>query len=142
MKPPAALPERRSGNFARLWTAGTVSNFGEAYVASAELGQAQLKEAGISARLKLVPGTEYNQVVVSPCTAAQPGLRSGAVQLTAGWHHVRLDLSSAQGGLQWVWLRPDGVQETVPPDALRLAGVSPDGAIAWPDPPGPLTCAP
>src|SRR5262249_10113854 len=43
----------------------TVSNFGEAYVASAELAQAQLREAGITTRLKLVPGTEYNQVVVT-----------------------------------------------------------------------------
>src|SRR5262249_4738009 len=43
----------------------SVANFGEASVAGAELIQAQLKEAGITARIKLLSGTEYNQVVVA-----------------------------------------------------------------------------
>src|SRR5262249_14955110 len=43
----------------------SVANFGEASVAGAELIQAQLKEAGITARLKLLSGTEYNQGVVA-----------------------------------------------------------------------------
>jgi hypothetical protein len=68
--------------------------------------------------------------------------------LTPGWHSVRLDYTpgadqgdAAPGGLEWLWTRPDGVREIVPPSRLRHP-ILPDGGIAWPAAPAPVTCLP
>jgi 4-amino-4-deoxy-L-arabinose transferase-like glycosyltransferase len=59
------------------------------------------------------------------------------VELTPGWHHVRLDLDATgnANGLEWTWTRPDGVREIVPPTRLRNNGM-------WPPVPGGVNCAP
>ncbi|HEX8598550.1 MAG TPA: glycosyltransferase family 39 protein [Chloroflexia bacterium] len=43
------------------------------------------------------------------------------INLTPGWHKVRLDFIATgnANGLEWRWTRPDGVTEIVPPNRLR-----------------------
>ena len=69
--------------------------------------------------------------------------RADRVTLDAGWHKVRLDSQSSggRGGMEWLWTRPDGVREVVPPSALRLGpDVSPDKVLQWPDLPTANIC--
>jgi hypothetical protein len=84
------------------------------------------------------------QLVVNGCSPASEAREvSGPVALTAGWHRVRLDLQpgGGTGGVEWHWVRPDGVREVVPPGALRIGpDARPTAPIAWPDPPGPVIC--
>jgi hypothetical protein len=84
------------------------------------------------------------QVVANGCAPSpDPREVSGPITLTAGWHRVQLDLQpgSGTGGVEWHWVRPDGVREVVPPGALRIGpDARPAAPIAWPDPPGPLVC--
>lgn len=60
----------------------------------------------------------------------------GSVALTPGWHSVRLDLDATgnANGLEWTWIRPDGVREIVPPSRLRHNS-------AWPPVPDAIYCA-
>ncbi|HKP53276.1 MAG TPA: glycosyltransferase family 39 protein [Chloroflexia bacterium] len=62
---------------------------------------------------------------------------TNTVELTPGWHHVRLDLDATgnTNGLEWTWTRPEGVREIVPPTRLRNNGV-------WPPVPGGVKCGP
>jgi 4-amino-4-deoxy-L-arabinose transferase-like glycosyltransferase len=81
-----------------------------------------------------------------PAPATAPRLitgRGALLDLALGWHPVRLDYTAGPdpGGLEWLWTRPDGVREIVPPSHLRHA-VTPDGGIPWPAVPGPITCMP
>lgn len=67
----------------------------------------------------------------------------GKIDLSPGWHKVRLDYEATGNinGLEWTWTRPDGVREIVPPERLRYSeghGVSP---VVWPDTPGAISCA-
>jgi hypothetical protein len=91
-------------------------------------------------------------VIINQCWARPPapvgGFRlitgpSRLLTLTPGWHTVRLDYQAGAdpGGLEWLWTRPDGVREVVPPSRLRHA-LTPDGGIAWPAAPAALTCMP
>jgi hypothetical protein len=84
------------------------------------------------------------QLVVNDCPAAPAAHEASApLVLTAGWHRVQLDLhpGSGTGGVEWHWVRPDGVREVVPPGALRLGPDTQPGApIAWPDPLEPVVC--
>jgi hypothetical protein len=84
------------------------------------------------------------QLVVNDCPAAPAAHEASApLVLTAGWHRVQLDLQpgSGTGGVEWHWVRPDGVREVVPPGALRLGPDTQPGApIAWPDPLEPVVC--
>jgi hypothetical protein len=80
------------------------------------------------------------QPVATHCAAQfQSPPTTGPVDLAPGWHHVRIDLLSSTDGLEWLWTRPDGKEETVPPATLRLAGGA-VGPIAWPDPAAAITC--
>jgi hypothetical protein len=60
---------------------------------------------------------------------------TSTVQLTPGWHSVRLDLDATgnANGLEWTWTRPDGVREIVPPSRLRHNSV-------WPQMPRGVAC--
>jgi 4-amino-4-deoxy-L-arabinose transferase-like glycosyltransferase len=89
------------------------------------------------------------QVAVNLCrNAPQPGGRpggSGTVALTTGWHAVRVDFEATgvDNGLEWVWTRPDGVREVIPPWRLRYQADAPPGApVAWPPTPVPVACPP
>jgi hypothetical protein len=76
----------------------------------------------------------------------QPGGRPGSkatVHLTTGWHSVRVDFEATgvANGLEWVWTRPDGVREVIPPWRFRhTPDALPGAAVLWPPPPGPLAC--
>jgi peptide/nickel transport system substrate-binding protein len=43
----------------------TVANYGEEYVTACELLKAQLRDIGVNATLKVIPGTEYNNTVLT-----------------------------------------------------------------------------
>jgi hypothetical protein len=118
---------------------------GEVY---AEGGRYSL-ELRTDARARL---TLDGAVVVDQCWARLPAPDTGfrlitgpsrLLTLTPGWHPVRLDYTAgpAPGGLEWLWTRPDGVREVIPPSHLRHA-VAPDGGIPWPAVPAPITCMP
>jgi hypothetical protein len=83
--------------------------------------------------------------VVSKCVPTQTEGRAAAdVALKAGWHRVQLDLhltEAEQRGLEWLWTRPDGVTEVVPPTRLRYAATAtPEAVVQWPEPPTEITC--
>ncbi len=82
--------------------------------------------------------------VVQKCEPTQnEGSASASVQLERGWHQVQLDLHLAQGqwrGLEWLWWRPDGVVEVVPPNRLRYTENTSEGSVRWPEPPTELSC--
>jgi hypothetical protein len=60
---------------------------------------------------------------------------TSTVELTPGWHQVRLDLDATgnANGLEWTWTRPNGVREIVPPSRLRHN-------FAWPLVPQGVSC--
>ena len=62
---------------------------------------------------------------------------TATIELSEGWHPVRLDLDATgnTNGLEWTWTRPDGMREIVPPTRLRNNGV-------WPQVPGGVNCGP
>jgi hypothetical protein len=64
------------------------------------------------------------------------------VELGAGWHKVRLDFEAAgpNNALEWMWERPDGVTEVVPPYALRVGPEAGGQAADWPEVAGPVMC--
>ena len=114
-----------------------------------------LTEAGIytlelhtDAQVRLVLD---DQVVLEPCSPIVEQWRRAQVSLTAGPHHVQLDFAPPSGtrGLEWLWTRPDGVREVVPPsrlryrsaaqDALPPAPVPADLSVCTKPPPGPPT---
>ena len=74
----------------------------------------------------------------------------GTVDLLPGWHKVdlRLETNGPGGGLnprglEWMWTRPDGVHEVVPPTRLRYTSITmPATPPVWPKPTTPLTCNP
>ena len=79
--------------------------------------------------------------VVRKCaTPGGPATSQGSINLTAGWHRVRLDFASLSGAphnqLEWLWTRPDGAREVVPPQALRVKpSINVNEALIWPEPP-------
>jgi hypothetical protein len=46
------------------------------------------------------------------------------VDVQPGWHPVRIEFRprSPESGIEWIWSRPDGSEEIVPPSALRPRG--------------------
>ena len=89
-------------------------------------------------------------VVINQCWAGPPaplgGFRlitgpSHLLTLTSGWHAVRLDYQAGPdpGGLEWLWTRPDGVREVVPPRACATPS-PPMAALPGPPRRPPLTC--
>jgi hypothetical protein len=83
--------------------------------------------------------------VVSKCEPTQTEGRAAAdFELREGWHRVQIDLHltpDQQRGLEWLWRRPDGVTEVVPPSRLRYAATTtPQAAIQWPEPPTEIPC--
>ena len=49
------------------------------------------------------------------------------VQLSSGWHTVRVNYASTGGrnGLEWFWIPPGGKEQVVPPYLLRPSGATP-----------------
>jgi hypothetical protein len=78
-----------------------------------------------------------------PRRGGDPGV-GAAITLGRGWHRVRLDLDATgdANGLEWAWVRPDGVREIVPPPRLRYTSdfLNPQTRLTWPDVPSPITC--
>jgi hypothetical protein len=66
------------------------------------------------------------------------------VDLTPGWHAVRLDFAATgtANGLEWRWTRPDAVTEVVPPDHLRHAVSFDTPRSTAVTPPGTIDCPP
>jgi hypothetical protein len=80
----------------------------------------------------------------APYRGGDPGF-GAEVTLPEGWHPVRLDMeiTGRDNGLEWFWLRPDGVREIVPPTSLRHRRDPASGApAAWPEIPETPMCAP
>jgi 4-amino-4-deoxy-L-arabinose transferase-like glycosyltransferase len=118
---------------------------GEVY---AEGGRYSL-ELRTDARARL---TLDGAVVVDQCWARPPAPDTGfrlitgsshLLALTPGWHTVRLDYAAgpAAGGLEWLWTRPNGVREVIPPSHLRHA-ITAESGMPWPAAPAPITCMP
>jgi 4-amino-4-deoxy-L-arabinose transferase-like glycosyltransferase len=89
--------------------------------------------------------------VINNCNSTYGGAAvGGSTTLTPGWHKVELRLqTSGPGGglvprgLEWIWTRPDGVREIVPPTHLRYSPVAmPETDPIWPPPPAPIICGP
>ena len=82
--------------------------------------------------------------VINMCAAPSGNqVGDGQIQVTAGWHNIRIDYQPGglTNGLEWFWVRPDGVREVVPPSALRIGPqVSPTTAITWSVLPAPVPC--
>jgi hypothetical protein len=71
--------------------------------------------------------------------------KSAEVSLAPGWHPVRLDLEPTgdANGLEWAWVRPNGVREIVPPGRLRYAASGQSaGAVHFPEVSGQNSCSP
>ena len=69
--------------------------------------------------------------------------KSADITLKAGPHSVRLDMdpTGAANGLEWSWVRPDGIREIVPPARLRLPESSGDKRIIeFPEIAGHIEC--
>lgn len=90
-------------------------------------------------------------LVINNCSPFPGGIAlNGGVNLTPGWHKVelRLDTIGPGGGLvprglEWMWTRPDGVREVVPPTRLRYSPTTmPETGPTWPSPAAPVTCSP
>jgi hypothetical protein len=135
LAPPApadpAAPAAPEGDTWVRWSGEVFSDEGTYNMELRTDGRAQL----------LVDG----EPVVSKCELTQTEGRAAAdVALTAGWHRVQLDLhltAAEQRGLEWLWTRPDGVTEVVPPSRLRYTETTtPEAVIQWPEPPTKLTC--
>jgi hypothetical protein len=115
---------------------GLVSWAGEVQT---EAGEYQM-ELRTDARARLLID---DQVIIHACNAPPDTPPGGKVRLSAGWHRVRIDFDPTDGrrGVEWVWRRPDGVREIVPPSRLRYR---PDGTtespINWPALPSAITC--
>ncbi len=89
--------------------------------------------------------------IINNCTPLPGGAAIvGPTTMTPGWHKVELRLQTngpggglVPRGLEWIWTRPDGVREIVPPTHLRYSPIAmPDTAPVWPLPPAPITCGP
>jgi hypothetical protein len=135
LAPPGMMPGLPLGTVAgqgqRLSWAGEVQSAG---------GQYEMELRGDAA----VQLTLDGRVILARCTPGPPGMSLRAtVDLAPGWHTVQLDyqLNSGISGLEWLWTRPDGVRELVPPTALRYRPAA-GGGVAWPQIPAELTCAP
>ena len=82
-------------------------------------------------------------VTVLTCGTSPDRPASGTTELSPGWHRVSLDLQvpAEHRGLEWIWTRPDGTREVVPPTRLRHASTGTPGWIPWPAPVAYLPCA-
>jgi len=89
--------------------------------------------------------------IINNCTPYPGGIPlNGAATLTPGWHRVELRVHTrgpggglAPRGLEWIWIKPSGVREVVPPYLLRYSQVAtPDTGPVWPPPAEPITCTP
>jgi 4-amino-4-deoxy-L-arabinose transferase-like glycosyltransferase len=80
--------------------------------------------------------------IINQCAVAG-GNHMVQVTLSQGWHHVQLDVmgGTSNRGVQWLWTRPDGVREVVPPYRFRYTpSVGPGTSFAWPAKPEPIIC--
>lgn len=92
-------------------------------------------ESGNRATLQI----DHNTVMTT-CTNA-----AAQVQFTSGWHQVQVDYQggATPRGLEWIWTKPDGVREVVPPSHLRYTNIiTPNSEVPWPDLPTPNVCMP
>jgi len=83
-------------------------------------------------------------IVVNLCNPTSNGSGMTAqTSLAAGWHQVQIDFQhvGASGGLEWVWTRPDGIREIVPPARLRYVAL-PGDEVQWPIAPDTIGCGP
>ncbi len=97
-----------------------------------------------------IDGTPLVAVCGEPLTVqtffgrgAYPWL-GATINLTPGWHRVRLDFIATgnANGLEWRWTRPDGVTEIVPPQRLRHS-INFDAVPSTPlSPPDDIDCPP
>jgi hypothetical protein len=64
----------------------------------------------------------------APVKGGDPG-HGASISLERGWHAVRLEMEATgrDNGLEWWWVRPDGMQEIVPPSRLRYTTDSATG---------------
>jgi hypothetical protein len=80
--------------------------------------------------------------IINQCAIAG-GDHMVQVTLSQGWHHVQLDVMGGESnrGVQWLWTRPDGVKEIVPPYRFRYTpSAGPGTTFAWPARPEPINC--
>ncbi len=92
----------------------------------------------------IIDGTSVLTMCRKPLTVQTFFARGGyswaeaTVDLTPGWHPVRIDLMATgnANGLEWRWTRPGGVTEIVPPHRLRHSvnfDATPASAVALPE---------
>ncbi|HYP21750.1 MAG TPA: hypothetical protein VEY08_16895, partial [Chloroflexia bacterium] len=80
--------------------------------------------------------------IINECAVAG-GDHMVQVTLSQGWHHVQLDVmgGTSNRGVQWLWTRPDGLREVIPPYHFRYTpSAGPGTSFAWPAKPEPINC--
>lgn len=118
---------------------GAIRWEGELYVDGGQYGMNVYTGEDWQAQL-----TVDGQPLFGQCLAAG-GNHGGQVNLSEGWHHVQLDVAGGTSnlGAHWLWSRPDGVTEVVPPWRLRYTPAAGHGtSFSWPSSPGPINCQP